>query len=86
MYDPGYKNYQYPRLQPPEEPERECCGDCDYYREVSQTQRANGLAHCIGCCVLEIFQASTFKKLAEAELVEVDPADEPCRDYRKGRD
>lgn len=83
MEDPGYKNYQDPRLQPPEEPERETCGDCAYYREVSHTQGANGLTHCIGVCTFEVFQADTFKELASAELVEVDPADEPCSDYKE---
>ena len=85
MFDPGYKDYDDPRLQPPEEPEGPTCGDCAYYREVTQVQGANKFIHCIGVCIFDVFQADTFKELAEAELVEVDPADEPCRDYREDK-
>lgn len=81
----GYVNHQDPRLQPPEDPDRETCSDCIYYREATQTQGANGLIHFVGVCVFEVFQADTFKELAEAELVEVDPADEPCRDYKEDK-
>lgn len=85
MFDPGYKDYDDPRLQPPEEPEGPTCGDCAYYREVTQVQGANKFIHCIGVCIFDVFQADTFKELAEAELVEVDPADEPCRDYKEDK-
>lgn len=85
MFDPGYKDYDDPRLQPPEEPEGPTCGDCAYYREVTQVQGANKFIHCIGACIFDVFQADTFKELAEAELVEVDPADEPCRDYKEDK-
>ena len=82
MYDPGYKNYQDPRLQPPPEPEGPLCGDCDYYRDVLKKQKSNGLTHSIGCCIFEVFQADTFEALAKADLIEVDPTEEPCTDYR----
>lgn len=82
MYDPCYKNYQDPRLQPQPEPEGPFCGDCDYYRDVQNKQESNGLTHCIGVCIFEVFQANTFEELATANLVEVDPQDEPCTDYR----
>lgn len=81
--DPGYKNYQDPRLQPPEEPERETCGDCVYYREVTIVRRANGHVHTSGVCIFEVFQADTFAQLESAELIDVDPDDEPCRDYKE---
>lgn len=61
------------------------CGDCAYYREVTQVQGANKFVHCIGVCVFDVFQADTFDELAEAELVEVDPADEPCSDYKEDK-
>lgn len=85
MFDPGYKDYDDPRLQPPEEPEGPTCGDCTYYREVTQVQGANGLRHCIGVCIFDVFQADTFKELDKADLVEVDPTDEPCRDYKEDK-
>lgn len=85
MFDPGYRDYDDPRLQPPEEPEGPFCGDCAYYRDVTQMQGANKLIHCIGVCIFEVFQADTFKDLDKAELVEVDPADEPCRDYKEDK-
>lgn len=85
MFDPGYKDYDDPRLQPPEEPEGPTCDDCAYYREVTQVQGANKFIHCIGVCIFDVFQADTFKELAEAELVEVDPADEPCRGYKEDK-
>lgn len=83
MFDPGYKDYDDPRLQPPEEPEGPTCGDCAYYREVTQVQGANKFIHCIGVCIFDVFQADTFKELAKADLVEVDPTDEPCSDYKE---
>lgn len=82
MEDCGYKSYQDPRLQPPEEPEQETCGDCDYYRDVCNKQKSNGLTHCVGVCIYEVFQADTFEQLAKADLVEVDPTDEPCCDFK----
>lgn len=85
MYDPGYSSYQDPRLQPPEEPEQETCGDCTYYREVCSYQPANKMKHCIGVCIYEVFQADTFEQLAKADLVEVDPTDEPCKDYKEDK-
>ena len=81
----GYANYQDPRLQPPEEPERERCGDCAYYKDVPHTQQASGLRHFSGACVYDVFKANTFKQLAKADLVEVDPTDEPCRDYKEDK-
>lgn len=83
MFDPGYRDYDDPRLQPPEEPEGPTCGDCTYYRDVFVKRNSNGICHCLGVCVFEVFQADTFDKLATAELVEVDPSDEPCRDYKE---
>ena len=85
MFDPGYKDYDDPRLQPPEEPEGPTCGDCAYYREVTQVQGANKFIHCIGVCIFDVFQADTFKELDKADLVEVDPTDEPCRDYKEDK-
>lgn len=85
MHQIGYANYQDPRLLPPDELERETCGDCDYYREVESDQRANGVTHCIGVCVFEVFQADTFEQLAKADLVEVDPNDEPCTDFKEDK-
>ena len=61
------------------------CGDCAYYREVTQVQGANKFVHCIGVCIFDVFQANTFKELAKADLVEVDPTDEPCRDYKEDK-
>lgn len=83
MEDSGYRSYQDPRLQPPDEPERESCGSCAYYREANQTQDANGFVHCVGVCIFEVLQADTFKDLATTELVEADPAAEACRDYKE---
>lgn len=76
----GYANYQDPRLQPPEEPESDTCSDCAYYREVYCHQRSNGITHFIGVCIFEVANADN---LAEADLVEVDPEDEPCGDYKE---
>lgn len=83
MYDPGYKDYGDPRLQPPEEEERDCCGTCAYYRDVARTQSANGLKHCVGVCVLEVFQADTFAELDRADVESTDPGEEPCENYRE---
>ena len=85
MQDPGYRDYQDPRLQPSEDPEGDSCGTCAYYREVTKKQKANGLTHCVGACVFDIFHASTLAELASAELVEVDPTDEPCSDHEEDR-
>lgn len=83
--DPGYRDYDDPRLQPPEEPEGPTCGDCTYYREVFVKRAANGLVHCLGVCIFDVFQANTLKELAEAELSEVDAEDEPCEDFKEER-
>lgn len=85
MEDCGYTSYQDPRLQPPEEPEQETCGDCDYYRDVCSKQKANGVTHCIGVCIYEVFQADTFEQLTKADLVEVDPTGEPCEDFKEDK-
>ena len=85
MDDPGYRDYDDPRLQPPEEPEVKTCLQCAFYREVYTGQRANGFVHCAGVCIFEVYEASTLGELAEADLVEVDPTDEPCRDYREDK-
>lgn len=85
MNIPGYMNYQDPRLQPPEEPERETCGDCDFYRDVCSKQKSNGIKHCIGVCVFEVFQAKTMADLTAADLVEVDPTDEPCIEFKEDK-
>lgn len=81
--DPGYANYQDPRLQPPPEPDLEKCGDCVYYREVYSKQKSNGMTHYIGVCVFDVFQADTFERLERADLTEVDPTEEPCRDFKE---
>lgn len=76
----GYANYQDPKLQPPDEPERDTCSDCAYYREVYSHQRSNGITHFIGVCICEVVNAD---ELAGADLVEVDPEDEPCSDFKE---
>ena len=76
----GYANYQDPRLQPPDEPERDTCSDCAYYREVYSHQGSNNLTHFIGVCIFEVANADN---LAGADLVEVDPEDEPCGDFKE---
>ena len=81
----GYANYQDPRLQPPEEPERERCGDCAYYKDVPRTQQASGLRHFSGACVYDVFKAKTLGDLSAASLIEVDPRDEPCSDFEVER-
>ena len=60
----------------------EKCGDCVYYRDVRNRQKANGITHLIGACIYEVFQADTFEELAKAELVEADPTEEPCQDFK----
>ena len=81
--DPGYRDYDDPRLQPPEVPDGPSCGDCTYYREVFVKRAANGFVHCLGVCIFDVFEADTFAQLESAELIDVDPDDEPCRDYKE---
>ena len=61
--------------------ERDTCSDCAYYREVYSHQGSNNLTHFIGVCIFEVANADT---LAGADLVEVDPEDEPCGDFKEG--
>ena len=60
----------------------EKCGDCVYYRDVRNRQKANGFTHLTGVCIYEVFQADTFEDLAKAALVEADPTEEPCQDFK----
>lgn len=83
MYDPGYTDYKDGRLQPPEEEERDCCGNCAYYRDAAHTQSASGMTHYIGVCIFDVFQANTFAELDKADVETVSPDDDPCEDYRE---
>lgn len=49
--------------------DNEKCGDCDYFCNERNKQKANGFTHLMGACVYEVFQADTFEELAKAELV-----------------
>lgn len=60
----------------------ETCQDCDYYKEVHSKQESNGFVHCVCVCVFEVFQSDTFNELAMADLVEVEPTEEACSDFR----
>jgi len=70
-----------PRYKEPiwDEPEPKTCADCCYYKEVSQTQ--NGLTSYVGVCVFEVYQASTLKGLASADIAFVEPKDDACDDF-----
>ena len=85
MDDPGYRDYNDPRLQPPEE-ESLGCIDCAYYKDVTLTQPANGMMHSFGVCCYEVFQADTFAQLLDAELVGTGPSDRPCSDFKEVED
>lgn len=85
MIDPGYGSYQDPRLQPPQEPDGPTCGDCAYYREAHNRQYANDVTHYVCLCVFEVFQADTLEELSRADIVEIDPAEEPCSDFKEER-
>ena len=75
-----------PRYAPPTpEPERQTCLDCDYYREVCKRQQANGFVHCIGFCGYEMITGKTLAARVAAELVEVEPDDPACTDFRDFR-
>lgn len=85
MYDPGYTDYKDGRLQPPEgrEAEPETCGGCIYYRDVTHVHVANGMTHCVGACVFEVYHAGSWDELSAAELPEAIPNDDACEDYRE---
>ena len=86
MEDPGYENYRDPRLQPPEQPPVETCGDCCYYKELEHRLSRSVVLH-IGACVFEIFQADTFDELENSELDRsVSPHDEICKDFKQRED
>ena len=85
MYDPGYANYQDPRLQPRDEPEGKTCADCHYFKDVER-RLSKDTRECVGACVFDVFQADTFDKLYRAELLYMEPTEEPCTEFKDKED
>lgn len=99
MEDTGYANYQDQRLQPMDEPEGKTCADCYYFKDVERVQRVPvevkedgitrkkyALKEYIGTCIYEVFQADTFEKLYRAEVLQTDPTEEACTDFKDKED